>query len=179
MTDPVTLSWRDHADPGEEFTVLAEFDDKFGVSAVCLDSYTGGGSPLGLWGGLTLRALYPDGDTDVRKYRAVTDWDGNPTPVEPPSPPLNHLDGVITFGALTIGLLAAACIVFGLPGGLVLCIFSACASYLAYGFTLAKHMDAAPSKNTDKYLVASAGLSWISGGGAFLIVLLHMIYELL
>ncbi|MBO6507325.1 MAG: hypothetical protein JJ979_02375 [Roseibium sp.] len=62
------MTWRDHIQPGEQYTVLAEYDDG---SAVCLSSYTGGGSALGTWGGLTLMKIEADGQTTLRDYAAV------------------------------------------------------------------------------------------------------------
>ena len=61
-------TWRDHINEGEQHIVLEEYDDG---SAICLSGYTGGGSPLGYWGGVTLMKIEADGTTRFRNYEAV------------------------------------------------------------------------------------------------------------
>jgi hypothetical protein len=56
---------------------LESYDDGTSVS---LSGYSGGGSPEGLWGGLTLIRTHPDGRFDFRRYCAIGDWDGSLLP---------------------------------------------------------------------------------------------------
>ncbi|WP_029061743.1 hypothetical protein [Labrenzia sp. DG1229] len=68
-------SWRDHVEPGEHHTVLAEYDDG---SAICLSGYAGGGAPGGAWSSMTLMRIDAQGETTFREFvSSDPDWHKN------------------------------------------------------------------------------------------------------